>query len=195
MDTTDKVGYILVGCVIGYIMRILHEILRELRDVDECVHECRENHRHNRPRDRNEDGILRMHPWVLDFVLFVVVIMTVFGVLKSIQFSDKLQENYHDDKVARCVAGAENRMVQRALVESIYKLASKPVQRKAGDAPLTPAQARAYNSYIRQVNGFREDMYDQIKPSEECEPYVTDDDLEPPTENIPLIPSEGKHFD
>lgn len=114
-----------------------------------------------------------------------IVYVCLLGILVFILVMDA-RDNARDDK-ARCLTGVDVRNVQRATVEAIYTLATGSIQRDADSPPLTKEELRQYNAYIDRVNGFRSDMYAQIKPSKLCAPFVEDDLVKPSTPPQPPI--------
>lgn len=102
------------------------------------------------------------------------------------------QHNQSADERARCGSGVDVRNVQRATVDAIYTLATGSIQRDPDAPPLTEEERQQYNAYIRRVNDFRDNMYEKIKPSEQCAPYVEDDNVKPPTPPTPPIPPSAK---
>lgn len=179
MEFTDRLGWWLFGCVVGYILgrfaRSLREIKEEVHEVDGIVRKI-----------DSENGFVR-YPYVADAMLLLVVIVTVWAAFVSQQASNDVRENYEADKIARCKAGVDNRQVQRATIQQIYILATGSIQRDPKAPPLTDYELGRYNAYIDRVNSFRDRMYEQIAPSPECAPYVDDDHVKPPTPPISHI--------
>jgi hypothetical protein len=167
-----------VGFVLGYIVARLRDIKEELDEVDDTV-------KHLRSKD--ESGILRARPIVLDVVLVGVVCMVVWASFASQKAVNAFNEEQHSDVVALCKSGVESRDVQRSLVDAIYELATGSLERPKNAPPLTKQELKQYNDYIDRVNKFRVQTYNRIRPSETCESYVKDDNVEPPTSDFPHI--------
>lgn len=91
MGLDDRLGWLLLGCIIGfalgYIVRYLQEIKEELDEVDRVV---KKNH--------NEDGFVR-NPIVMDIALLFVVVLTVYAAFSSQQASNDVQAS--QDRIAR----------------------------------------------------------------------------------------------
>lgn len=116
-------------------------------------------------------------------ILFVYIFMTLIVVL-AFTLNGLSQQSA---KEARCAAAVDSRNVQRATVEAVFNLAGGSFTRAPDDPPLTERERKQYNEYIDRVNDFRYNMYEQIKPSEECAPYVDDDNVRPSTPPIAPI--------
>lgn len=84
MDFGERLGYLMVGCLIGF---ILGYIVRSLRDIKEELDEVADEMKHN----RNEDGIVR-NPIVLDIALLLVVVLTVWASFSSQKASNDIQD-------------------------------------------------------------------------------------------------------
>lgn len=87
------------------------------------------------------------------------------------------QYNENDDKKNACLAGVDSRNVDRAQVQEIYKLNLSFIQ---PDHHYTDEELVQVKHFLKNISGFRERMYSQIKPSEVCAPYVDDDNVKPP---------------
>lgn len=178
MDLLERIFFLVVGGCLGYILARIVDQLRELRERVDQV----EKH----DRQRNEDGFMR-RPFVADLAYLFALSLILIGLYLQYLQSESLAENYEQDRIARCQAGVENRNVQRQTVDAVYSLASGVIERNENDPPLTQEETMRVNAYIERVNAFRDNMYDKIKPSEECAPYVNDDNVRPPTPPLPPI--------
>lgn len=190
MDWNERLGWLvlgmLAGFVLGYIVRSLREIKEELDEVKDLEKEhIREHHDEELP-ERGEQGLTRK-PVLLDIVLLLVVLLTAYAAFSSQKNSNDLEENYKADTIARCQSAVDSRNVQRSTVDAIYNLAIGFAAKSKGDPPRTPKEVVRTNRYIDQVNAFRQDLYDKIKPSAACEKYVHDDNVKPPTPPAPPV--------
>ena len=179
MDLADRLLMLLIGGCIGY---ILARIVDYLKDIKEEVDEVLEIERY-----RNERGITRLRTVVMDLILGGVILMVAYSAYTVNQTNDRVMEDAENDKRSLCSAGAEARDIDRRLVEAVYGLATDAIDRPNDAPPLTPAELERVNSYIDKVNAFRENMYEQIKPSEFCEEYVVDDNVTPPPPRYPYL--------
>lgn len=201
MDLGDRIGWLILGCligfVLGYIARSLRDIKEELDEVDELV-------KHVSGAD-NEQAEARKKEWWQrrlrgpDFALLAVVVITAYAAFMSQSASNDsknasdlgvktaldVKKNYEADQLARCKGGTESRDVQRETVDAIYELATGSLKRDASSPPLTATEVKQYNAYIDRVNAFREQMYRKIQPSKACAPYVEDVSMEPPGKPYP----------
>lgn len=96
MDLTDRLSWLIFGCligfVLGYIARYLQEIKQELDEVDQIV---------KQDRKRDERGIMR-YPILADIVLLLVVIMTVWAAFASQKASNEVEDA--QDRISRITA-------------------------------------------------------------------------------------------
>lgn len=85
MDFDERLSWLvlggLIGFALGYVVRHLQEIKEELGEVEKVVKNL-----------KNEDGLLR-HPVLLDIVLLIVVVMTVWASFASQRASNSVQSN------------------------------------------------------------------------------------------------------
>lgn len=193
MDLAERAVFMMLGGALGF---VLGYIVRSLRDIQKDVHEVRDKtmgidtpQSPDRPpltRPRDDVGAIH-HLGFQQVALFLVVLMVAYAALVSQVTSNKLEDQVMQDKIARCQSGPEARNVTRELVEAIYKLATGNLKRTPDSPPLTKSLLRQYNDYIKNVNDFRAEMYDKIKPSEDCAPYVDDDNVKPPSDPYPLM--------
>lgn len=187
MDTLlSRVVVFAIGCLIGF---VLGYVVRSLRDIKNEVGEIHDGQRRN-----DERGIAALPDFWTSIALLLVVGLSVWASISSqnaVNSSDdaiaSIKKNQHTQDVERCKGGVESRNVDRTQVEAIYKLAVGSIQRDANSPPLTETERAQYNAYIDRVNTFREDMYKRIKPSKHCLPYVSDDNVKPPTPPFPGI--------
>lgn len=184
MDLFERSLYLAVGgsigFVLGYIVGALRDIKRELDEVDTIVTtgvipESRQ--------ERNKGW----HPSITHIYAFAVLCLAVFATFASQKASHDLAENNQQDTVDLCRSGQDTRKVQRATVEAVYTLATGALKRPPGSPPLTSEEVKQYNAYIKRVNTFRTEMYELIKPSDLCAPYVEDDDIKPPGGPYPRL--------
>lgn len=179
MDFSDRMEWLFLGCligfVVGYIVRSLREIKATVDEVDDIV-----------KQNKDEHGALSWKT-ASNLSLFLVVALTVWAAFVSQKASNDVEESYQRDTIARCESSQDVRVVQRATVDAIYTLATGSIQRDANSPPLTDKEVVLYNAYIDRVNKFREDMYKKIKPSELCAPYVNDNAVKPPTPPYPHV--------
>jgi hypothetical protein len=183
MTFDERLTWLLIGMVIG---GVLGYFAHALRDIRSTVHHLDDQ---TRPQ-KDESGLVRK-PLLLDFVLLAVVIMVAYASIQSQRASNELERRGQEDLVNRCEAGQDTRIVQRALVEAVYTLATGAAERAPGDPKLSEDERIRYNRYVTRSNEFRTKMYEQIKPPDYCLPYVEDDNVKPPTDPFPTIPPGG----
>lgn len=187
MEFGERLGWVLLGAaigfVLGYITAGIRDTRKEVHEIKNEVDEVLDLERH-----KGEWGILQNR--IAFRVAFMLSMFLVFwSAFASYQNSVQLEKNAQDDFVNRCQSGTDSRFVQRSLVDAIYNLATGALQRDPNAPPLTSAEISQSNAYIDRVNDFRVKMYNTIKPSEDCRPYVSDDNVRPPTGPFPHIRS------
>lgn len=160
-----------IGCIVGYVTRMLTEIKKELEEL---------------PHQKDESGYGRVQA-VNHFLLGCIVVLTAFAAFKSQNAVNQIRENSRNSVISICRGGTDSRNAQRDLVEAVYKLATGVVQRNP-NRPMTAEEITRINSYIRNATDFRDGMYKKIQPSDACRRYVTDVNVKPPTEPFPLLP-------
>lgn len=187
MELYERIGWfflgLAIGAILGYIVARLRVIDDHLSEIKEEVDEIDDIVKHQ----KDEAGVTRLRPVILDVILFGVVIMVAYAAWSSGQTSNKVEKKTRSDKIALCKSGQEGRDTDRRLVEAVFNLATTSIERPVGSPPLTETEVGLYNAYIDRINRFRKDMYDQIQPSQVCEPFVSDADVKPATEPYPHI--------
>jgi hypothetical protein len=139
-------------------------------------------------RKRDESGILQ-HRVAFNVSFALLMIFVFYAAYSSFQNSRDLKQNAADDFARVCVAAEDIRQVQRSTVDAVYTLAISIVRNDKDRPPkLTDQQKAEVNLFIDRANAFREDAYANIQPTEECEPYVHDKNVDPPTPPYPNIP-------
>lgn len=181
MGFAERASWLLLGMALGFVLGF---IVARLRSIEEKVNTMDE-HVSRAIRKDNERGAVRLE-WRTLALMFVVLLTAYSAVLSQVA-SNKVQDAAKDDKVSLCQAGVSSRAVQRELVEAIYVLATGSLQRDREAPPLTEAEIRMYNAYIDRVNKFRKEMYQKIKPTKVCVPYVDDENIAPPSDPYPSI--------
>lgn len=182
MDLAERIFTFLigagVGAVVGYIVARLRCIEKKLEVMD----------RHVLHPERGEDGYLKFR-WLTfaNVALSLVVILVAYAAFSAQSAVDAVKKNTHLNFVSVCQAASQIREVQRQTVDAIYQLATQSLERPEGAKPLTDVQLKQYNDYIDRVNFFRTDMYNKIHPTKACEPYVTDENVNPPTADFAHI--------
>lgn len=101
MDT--RLGYFLIGCVIGsilgYLVRSLREIKERVTNVDE----------HLTQQDRNDSGFTTPE-WVNRLCLFLVVGLTIYAAFASQRASNKVSDN--TDRIGKAQSCTQDFLAQ-----------------------------------------------------------------------------------
>lgn len=182
MPVDEKVAWLALGCAIGFVFGYIVARLREIKDKEDTIEAKVDSLKHNKD---DETGAFRFS--LTGLAVLLVVLLTAYAAFVSQKASNDVEDKQQSDKVALCQSGTESRDVQRDLVEAIYLLATGSLERPKGAKPLTNVEIQQYNAYIDRVNKFRADMYEQIRPTQTCAPYVEDKNVEPPTAPFPHI--------
>lgn len=96
MSLDERIGWILLGMAIGYILRTLQEVKKEVQEVDETL-----------KRDKNEKGFMR-NPIIADFAILIALGLCVFAAV-STQITNnrleatvaQLEDNQKNDRSTR----------------------------------------------------------------------------------------------
>lgn len=86
MDLDEKIAWVLVGCFIGYCIRWLQTIGREVHEVDEMM---------KRDHERDETGFARL-PLVLDTLILILFVATLYSVFVGQDATDKANQAVED---------------------------------------------------------------------------------------------------
>lgn len=169
--TLEQVICFIIGCAFGYVLHIIVSILQGTKEeVDELL---------DLERKRDETGLLE-HRIAFNIIFSTMIIFVFYAAYASFQNAQHLERAQKDNFASLCRAGEDSRTVQRKTVDAIYALAIGAIQ-KNPEPPYTAAQIIQINSYIDRTNAFRSRLYEQIKPRPDCLPFVSDDDVKPPT--------------
>lgn len=176
--TIERIIFFFVGSGFGW---ILHIIVSTIRDTRKEVHEVLEIER------RHDDSGILQHRVAFNVCFTFMMIFVFYAAYASFQNGRDLKENAEEDFVRVCVAAEDIRDVQRSTVDAVYALATSIVNRPADAPKRTPEEIGRANLFILRANEFRTQSYANIQPTKECEPYVTDIGVEPPTPDQPLL--------
>lgn len=186
MEFTERLGWmllgILIGLVLGHIVHLLNDGVDRLNRIEEEVDEIDYIVKHPR---KEQGGVT--HSVVMNVILGLVVLMVAWSAFASQQASNQVENSQQDTLKSFCQAGQDSRLVQRQTVEAIYNLAVGSIQRDTNAPPLSQQRLQLYNAYIDRVNHFRSSMYNKIKPPSKCAPYVNDFNVKPPTPPVQHI--------
>ena len=115
MSLDERLGWLIVGCVIGfvlgYIVRALQGIKEELGIVEDILTE---------PKKKNERGFMR-YPVIADFALLIVVLMTVYAAFSSQHASNQVNAQQKlQARVIACVNTYVSRTITAANDRTTY---------------------------------------------------------------------------
>jgi hypothetical protein len=86
----DRLGYLflgmIIGFVLGYLVRLTREIKEELDEVDEIV----KKEFGNSPHDRDQGGFMRV-PWTANIAVLLVVVLTAYASFVSQKTSNTVK--------------------------------------------------------------------------------------------------------
>lgn len=186
MDWTERLEWLILGCIIGfilgYIVRTLREIKEELDEVDEIV-----------KNDRNISGERgAMHgPTAAGVMLLVVVALSVWASFSSQKASNDAESTQAQlRQVTSCntdylsktisVINARTRYAQRQAVANVelQKSQARFVSLLLKQPPPDDATSlAAFHEYLNDLNTFINTSSDQANVVE-VHPYPTADELE-----------------
>lgn len=162
VNLDDRLGYFLLGCfigaVVGYMLRYLQKIDRNVGKVQDAV-----------TKKRHEEGLIR-YPWALDIALLAVVIVTVWAAFSSAAASDKVKNNQENiEKITYCnqaflsktiVALNERTTYSRAQSDANVELQTGFLAflRVLQFQPPKPESERvaAFNGYVKKLDNYVE---------------------------------------
>lgn len=186
MGLDDRLWYLLLGCligfVLGYITRALRDIKEELQEVEHVV------------RKKDERGFMR-YPLVADLALILVVVVTVYAAFASQKASNDVKDA--QDRIAqvtKCnqvyLTRALEALNERSTYSSDQAKANVNLQQKQlafltillDVPPPTPAEGRkALTDYYKAVQEGLEkfiDLSGKTLAKYRANPYPTEDELQ-----------------
>lgn len=86
MDLDEKIGWLLLGCALGYTLRWMQTLKREVDEIDEIVTR----------RDRDDAGFVRM-PLVLDVMIVILFAATMWTVYAD--YKQGKEDQRQDDRI------------------------------------------------------------------------------------------------
>jgi hypothetical protein len=94
VEFSDRVGWILLGMVLGYVIRLLQEMKKEVHEVDEIVKRLEK-----RPRDRKRDerGFMA-NRYAADIAMILVFLMCLYATFSTGATNNKLEDAVADIK-------------------------------------------------------------------------------------------------
>lgn len=151
MEFDERLGWLLLGCAIGFIMgyivRSLHDIKEELHKVD------------NHVTHRDERGIMRF-PLAANTALVIVVCITAYAAFKSQKASNDVKDTQDDlAHVALC-----NQQYLKAQAEFLQVYLKAPRGQEA-------AIKAAVQNYLKLLTAFDKDndkVLSHTKPLTDC---------------------------
>lgn len=150
MGFPDRLGWMILGCAIGffagYVVRYLQDLKEELDEVDSIVkHELGKRASDKVPDQRKEDGFLR-NDLFKDVMLLVVVIVTVWAAFASAHTSNEVKSSQQEQ-------AATNDCTKEYLTKTVKALNERTeftVQAAAANVALQKAQADFFALLLRK---------------------------------------------
>jgi len=132
MSLDERLGWLLVGCVIGfvlgYIVRALRDIKEELDEVDGILKKS--------PRSRNDRGFMRF-PIISDIALLAVVLLTVWASFSSQHASNQVHEQ---QKVQTRITSCTNEYLAKT-IKALNERTTYSQEQAAANVALQKAQS------------------------------------------------------
>lgn len=100
VEFSDRVGWILLGMALGYILRLLQEMKKEVDEVDEIL--TKRERRKQKKRDfsqrpRNEEGSLRVHGRTI--AIAVAILLCLYATFSTGATNNKLENTVSQLKI------------------------------------------------------------------------------------------------
>ena len=138
MDFNDRLFYILLGSLIGfvagYVVRTLQDIRDEMRSMNT-----------NLRRDRNEDGLLR-YPVFANTLLFLVVVLTAYSAWASQHASNEVERTQaRISAITQC-----NNDILSATVAALNERTTYTRNQSDANVDLQMAQAETLRILLRE---------------------------------------------
>ena len=193
MPLDERIGWFLLGVVIGYVVRTIRDIKKEVREVEEIV-----------SREKNQRGFMR-NAFVADFAVLLVIAMCVYAsfstqitnnrleaAIEDIQQAEKDAEENRDriSRVAVCsqeyLARTIEALNQRTTYTQDQADANVALNRAQRDflvilsrvPPPTDADAKiALSNYVARLREYTA-AYDKNKDKTETYAYPASEDLD-----------------
>ena len=134
--------------------------------------------------NRKQNAAHKKHKKI-DYLQTGVYVFLALVVCLAFYLNDR---NSQKDLERLCQSGQDARQVQRSLVNEIYALNVGLIE---PNRQYTKTEVKRIKVFVKDVAAFRKRSYNEIKPSEICAPYVTDDNVKPPASKLPKIQSKG----
>lgn len=194
-DLIDRALFLIIGLGIGFIFGFMTRsqirIEKGIHHVERLV---------EKPRAKDEGGFMYVNRIVTDALYLLLLAVTLFGVIRAetaLNKVEKAQQAIKDSQQValedRCRAGTDSRNVQRGIVDAVWTLGASFTVRDKNAPPPTPAEKAQTKAFLGVLNDFRNSSYADIKPSEQCEPYVTDVDVKPaPIDISKVVRQQGE---
>lgn len=144
MDWSDRLLWFVVGLVIGYVIRLLQDIRREVHEVDEIVTK----------REKNEDGFVRV-PFVLDVMLIILFAATMYSVLRVEVSVDRSNHAVAQLEADRVRDQAQNKRIEE-VASCTLEFTSKTLSALNGRTTTTSEQLRSDVKVLRSQLKFLE---------------------------------------
>jgi hypothetical protein len=187
MDWSERLMWLLLGCMIGF---ILGYIVRTLREIKDEVHEVDEIVKHDREIGNSERGALH-GPTAAGVALIIVVGLSVWASFASARTNNDVQHTQaqlkqvtdcNKDYLSRTIGviNARTRYAQRQAIANVelQKSQARFINLLLHDPP--PDQATslaAFHEYLNDLNTFISTSSDQANTVEQ-NPYPTTAELD-----------------
>lgn len=188
MAMDERIGWLLLGCVIGYVIRLLQEIRKEVHEVDEIV--TKNEKRKRRKRDRSEEGFARF-PIVLDVLMICLFVLTGYSVVRVEQYVDAQEaQGKKLDQVSSCTLEFTEKTIKALNERTTYAADQLETNVEVLESqleflrlvlvlpPVTETRRRAsLEEYVLNVDTYV-DFADKAKVKTDVYPYPTNEDLQ-----------------
>lgn len=183
MGLDERLGWIALGCVLGF---ILGYIVRSLRDIEEVVHDMddivREQNEKPKRKRNGEKGLVRK-PLLLDFALLLVVCLTVWASFQTAAVNEQLNRTLdcltkHNTKQGTALKGRDRAITEGTESEiklwarygKLYKIAKSDPSKIPVLQEKLNKSIKAHKNDLIRLQKTRENLpYAKPDINEECE--------------------------
>lgn len=95
VEFSDRLGWILLGMALGYIIRLLQDMKREVHEVDEIVTR-RERKKASKQRRARDEGGFMSNRYAADIAMVLVFVMCLYATFSTGSTNNKLEEAVKD---------------------------------------------------------------------------------------------------
>lgn len=112
--------------------------------------------------------------WIL--ILFVIAFSVIRTQQNNSEVEDvleRLEYNYYQDQIDRCLSGQQLRSATRDNTRGVYQLALSLAERPIDAPPPTPEEVERYENFLDRLREYKEDTLAKVPPiAEQCREII-----------------------